>query len=313
MGDALEVLSTNNNWYKITINPLSEGYVHSKYVDVKDTNQSKVVTTKAELRNAPNTSGNLLATLDTGEVVNLTYQTGDWFYVNTEKGNGYIHNNNLSATKTVAPPSFSKSTENPQVKTTKVASITTNILNVRQQPSINSKQIDQVYRYNTFEVLSELEDWVSIKTSDGSTGYLYKDYVDITDEVATVSDTSGLGQQVVNYAKQFLGNPYVWGGNSLTRGVDCSGFTQQIMKKYGISISRTSRTQMTLMGIEFPKKDLLPGDLVFFGYNNRISHVALYMGNNQIIHANNSKTGIMMNALTDRRMAPYLGATRVIK
>lgn len=151
------------------------------------------------------------------------------------------------------------------------------------------------------------------KIANESTGYLHKkNYVSISDEVPTITQTTDLRQQIVNYAVQFKGNRYVYGGNSLTKGVDCSGFTQQVMKKFGISLSRTSRSQIN-DGQRVAKSDLLPGDLVFFGFNGRINHVALYMGNNMIIHANNPQTGIIVNELTDRRMRPYIGAARVIK
>ncbi|WP_304942129.1 C40 family peptidase [Vallitalea guaymasensis] len=311
LGEKLEIISTSDNWFKIDLDLLSNAYVHSNYVNIENSSNSKVVTTKAELRNSPNLLGNVLATIDKGQLVSIEYQTGDWFYVSTTKGKGYMYKNSLSETKSSDSKSLSTSQDTTEKTSKKVATVNTNILNVRQQPSISSKKIGKVYRNNTFEVLSESEEWVSIKIPNGSTGYIYKDYVVISDE-KTITDSSSLRQQVVSYAKQFLGNPYVWGGNSLTKGVDCSGFTQQVMKKFGISISRTSRSQIN-NGYRVSKNDLLPGDLVFFGYRNRISHVALYIGNNQVIHANNRKTGIIINTLGDSRLLPYIGATRVIK
>ncbi|MCT4542098.1 MAG: SH3 domain-containing protein [Vallitalea sp.] len=303
LGEKLEILSTNNNWHKINMNQLTNAYVHSKYVDVSNTSQ---IITKAELRNAPNLYSNIITTVEVSENVTIIYQTKEWFYVSTSKGKGYIHKDYLSSTnKSVSLPTTNKK------EAKQVASVKANILNVRQQPSTSSKKIGQVYRYNTFEIINELQDWVSIKTYNGSIGYIYKKYVDITDEL-TITNTSNKNQQVINYAKQFVGNPYVWGGNSLTRGVDCSGFTQQVMKKYGINISRTARTQIN-NGYRVSKKDLLPGDLIFFGYNNKITHVALYMGNNQIVHARNKKYGIVIDNLNVyMKYTPYIGATRVI-
>ncbi|MCT4598471.1 MAG: SH3 domain-containing protein [Vallitalea sp.] len=311
LGDTLEILSTNNDWYKINITQLDEAYVHSKYVNLQENKERIIISEEAELRNSPVSSSSLITLLPSGEKVKLVYQTGDWFYASTNKGNGYIHMRNLSATKVTSSLSLSQTTKKTEAKTKKFAKVTTSILNVRAEPSTSSKKINKVYRYNTFEVLSELDKWVSIKLSNGSTGYVYKDYVTLTDEISN-TNTLDLRQQVVAYSKQFLGNRYVWGGNSLTRGVDCSGFTQQIMKKFGIYINRTSRTQIN-NGYRVSKNNLLPGDLVFFGHNKRINHVAMYIGNNQIIHANNPKTGIIINALNDRRMAPYIGASRVIK
>jgi|GEM_PF-2425103 len=104
------------------------------------------------------------------------------------------------------------------------------------------------------------------------------------------------GNAIVEYAKQFVGNPYVYGGNSLTNGIDCSGFTQQIFGKFGITLPRTSGAQASV-GVEVPGlTSALPGDLiVYFG------HVAIYMGNNQIVHAGSEKTGINIKTGADYR------------
>lgn len=133
-----------------------------------------------------------------------------------------------------------------------------------------------------------------------------------TSEKETVA-TSGmsLGSTIVEDAKQFVGNPYVYGGNSLSTGVDCSGFTQQIMKRHGISISRTSRSQYENDGYQVSKSELQKGDLVFYGYNGSVSHVAIYIGSGKIVHANTSSTGIIISSL-DGSGKPYIGAKRVI-
>lgn len=127
-----------------------------------------------------------------------------------------------------------------------------------------------------------------------------------TDEVLVkdIKDVSKKRKEIVKYALQFKGNRYVWGGNSLTNGVDCSGFTQQVFKKYGVNLSRCSYQQVK-NGKEIAFEDLKPGDLVFF-YNKklgRIGHVALYIGDNQIIHAQSKKTGIVVSKWNYR--TPY--------
>ncbi|QUI25066.1 SH3 domain-containing protein [Vallitalea pronyensis] len=311
LGDVIEILSTKDEWHKIHMDNKSDAYVHSQYVEVKDTQSSLVSSEEANLFDGPNVMAGIIGTLKNGQSVKVLYAVDDWYYVETEQGKGYIHYKTLSATKSPETVTLTQAS-NPQEIKKRYAVVTTSILNVRHEPSTSSKKIDKVYQNNAFEIISELEDWVSIKTANGSTGYLHKDYVSISDEVPTITETSDLRQQVVNYALQFKGNRYVYGGNSLTKGVDCSGFAQQVMKKFGISISRTSRSQIN-DGQRISKSDLLPGDLVFFGYNGRINHVAIYMGNNMIIHANNPESGIIVNALNDRRMATYIGATRVIK
>ena len=96
---------------------------------------------------------------------------------------------------------------------------------------------------------------------------------------------------IVAYAKQFIGNPYVYGGTSLTNGADCSGFTMSIFAHFGISTGRSSRDQAA-KGREIPVSDIQPGDLLFYASGSTINHVALYIGDGQIIHASTAKTGI---------------------
>ncbi|MEG1145029.1 MAG: NlpC/P60 family protein [Clostridium sp.] len=99
---------------------------------------------------------------------------------------------------------------------------------------------------------------------------------------------------IVAYAKQFLGNPYVYGGTSLTNGTDCSGFTQGVYAHFGITTGRTSRDQAA-KGQEISIGNVQPGDLLFYASGNYINHVAMYIGGGQVIHASTSSTGIIIS------------------
>lgn len=99
---------------------------------------------------------------------------------------------------------------------------------------------------------------------------------------------------IVAYAKQFLGNPYSYGGSSLTNGTDCSGFTSSIYKAFGISIGRSSRDQAA-NGREIGVENVQPGDLIFYASGGRINHVAMSIGGGQVIHASTAKTGIIIS------------------
>ena len=96
---------------------------------------------------------------------------------------------------------------------------------------------------------------------------------------------------IVAYAKQFLGNPYVYGGTSLTNGADCSGFTQSVFAHFGITIGRSSRDQAA-KGKEISMSAIQPGDLLFYASGSYINHVAIYIGDGKIIHSSNPTTGI---------------------
>lgn len=116
--------------------------------------------------------------------------------------------------------------------------------------------------------------------------------------------TTASRQALIQYAKQFLGNPYVYGGTSLTDGVDCSGFVQQIFKHFGITTGRSSRDQYAnAQSISF--EQLQPGDLVFYASGDYINHVAIYAGDGVIIHAANARTGICTGRYNYRTPVGY--------
>lgn len=110
-----------------------------------------------------------------------------------------------------------------------------------------------------------------------------------SDSDSSSSSGSGSGSSVVDFATQFVGNPYVWGGTSLTGGADCSGFTQSVYANFGVSLPRTSYEQQNA-GTEVSYADAQPGDLICYG-----GHVAIYMGNGRIVHASNSVDGIKIS------------------
>ena len=142
-------------------------------------------------------------------------------------------------------------------------------------------------------ILSAAGNVIEAATSKGPTG-----------TSLPVIATTASRQALIQYAKQFLGNPYVYGGTSLTDGADCSGFVQQIFKHFGIDTGRSSRDQYAkAQSISF--SELQPGDLVFYGSGDYINHVAIYAGDGVIIHAANSRTGICTGRYNYREPAGY--------
>ena len=116
-----------------------------------------------------------------------------------------------------------------------------------------------------------------------------------------------ISNQVVNYAMQFVGGPYVYGGNSLTNGTDCSGFTKLVYANYGINLPRSAPEQ-AYSGVSVGLDNIMPGDLVLSGYDGVICHVAIYIGNEQLVHALNSNVGIVVTSLY---IMPILDVRRV--
>ena len=193
-----------------------------------------------------------------------------------------------------------------------VATVTTTTLFVREQPNTNSTIITMVPIEEKLDITEGKEDdpWVKIQI-DEDEGYISAQYVKISQELdkamtlkeleygAGMSDTR---VSLVNYAMQFIGNPYVWGGTSLTKGCDCSGYVQSIFRKYGYSLPRTSREQARV-GTKVSLENAKPGDLVFYGKGGTVNHVGIYIGNGQIVNASNKRTGIKVSNATYR--TPY--------
>ena len=124
----------------------------------------------------------------------------------------------------------------------------------------------------------------------------------------TVPYNEIISNQVVNYAMQFVGGPYVYGGNSLTNGTDCSGFTKLVYANYGINLPRSAPEQ-AYSGVSVGLDNIMPGDLVLSGYDGVIGHVAIYIGNEQLVHALNSNVGIVVTSLY---IMPILDVRRVV-
>lgn len=174
-------------------------------------------------------------------------------------------------------------------------------LNVRKEPSTDSEILEKVSAEERYEVTEVLDGWVKIVTLTGEEGYVSSDYVEVKYALNEAVEftppmTSSKRLAIIEYAQQFLGNPYVFGGTSLTRGTDCSGFVMRVFENFGISLSRTSKAQAN-NGTEISYSEAQPGDLIFYGRSgvSGIGHVGIYLGNGKIIHAASSRTGIIIS------------------
>ncbi len=192
-------------------------------------------------------------------------------------------------------------------------------LNLRKEASTIST-ILRALPYGTVTTVDRVgPEWVRVITDDGVKGYVSAQYVSLrsVEEVSrSAAAYSNKGQEIVSYAQQFIGTPYVWGGTNLNSGVDCSGFVYAVLRDFGISVNRTS-SGMASNGIAVEKSDLQAGDLVFFnsGGNSGISHVGIYMGDGNYIHSTDGAAyGVTITSLNSSYSArTYVTARRVIR
>ena len=190
-------------------------------------------------------------------------------------------------------------------------------INIREEMSTDSDVVGKIRKDAICEVLSIEEEWSEIESGEIK-GYISNEYLltgveaneralnlmeegkELETAITLTEYRYGKGvtdvqMEICEYARQFVGNPYVWGGTSLTKGADCSGFTMSVYKKYGVSLPHSSKAQANC-GKRISVSEVQPGDLVFYGGKN-IHHVAMYIGNGQVVHAQSAKTGIRISSM----------------
>ena len=182
-----------------------------------------------------------------------------------------------------------------------MAIVSTDRLNARTEPSTDAPIWTQISNNERYDVISQQDGWVEIAL-DTTSAYVATDFVDVRYALpeaipfTPLKEKESLRTQIVNYALQFVGNRYVWGGNDPHSGVDCSGFTKYVYSHVaGVSLPRVSREQART-GTKIDSSKMRPGDLIF--YTNRkgtVNHVAMYIGNGQIVHAASRRSGIKIS------------------
>lgn len=190
-------------------------------------------------------------------------------------------------------------------------------INIREEMSTESEIVGKIRKNGICEVVSIEEDWCEIESAEIK-GYISSEYLltgaeanekaeslmeegrELETALTMMEYRYGKGvtdiqMEICEYARQFVGNPYRWGGTSLTKGADCSGFTLSVYANYGVSLPHSSRAQANC-GTRIDVSEVQPGDLVFYGGKN-IHHVAMYIGNGQIVHAQSANTGIVVSSM----------------
>lgn len=220
--------------------------------------------------------------------------------------------------------------------------IGTGILNIKEENNPDARTVGTLKQGQLCYILADKDaDWVYIESGDVR-GFVEKKYLDNSDETKQQITTTGeeqyktaeetvkpeenaalyytlasveegtpsgeIRESILQFASQFIGNPYVWGGTSLTDGADCSGFVQQIYKQYGYDLPRVADDQ-SQCGTKIPVEDAQPGDLIFYAKEGHIYHVVMYAGDGKTIEAASTKLGIIESKVNTKNA---VWATRII-
>lgn len=253
------------------------------------------------LRSTPATEGEILATVSSGtSVVVLDEAEDGWYKVNYNSVEGYMSGEYLDvATKAETDLGYGKVDADGST------------LNMRAGASTSFDSLCSIPSGTVLELEGVYEGWYKV-TYAGNTGYVSSDYITITTEPAT-STSSALGEQIVALAKQYLGTPYVLGGNGPS-SFDCSGFTKYIYAQFGYTLNRTATDQLQ-NGVSVSRDELQPGDLVFFKYNTSkpVSHVGIYIGNGEFIHASTNRYMVQIDQMNTGHYANvFVYARRIL-
>ncbi len=247
------------------------------------------------VRETPDESGKLVGKMSNNAACEILGTEGDWVQIRSGKVEGYCHKDYL-----LSGILARKRAEEIVVT---VAEATSGGLRVRTEPNTDSEILTTMAEGESLEVVEgENNGWIKVMLDD-EIGYISADYAEVKENLDTAvtmtellygEGVSDVRVELCQYAKQFVGNPYVWGGTSLTKGADCSGFTLSVFKKYGISLPHYSVSQ-SQMGRKVSLSEAKAGDLVFYSNGSRVNHVGIYLGNGQVVHASSPRTGIKIS------------------
>ncbi len=330
-------------WYQVTVSG-ETGYMDATYRASSGSLYTKtsgdaVTNDSVNMRSGPSTADGVIVEVPAGASITLTGDNIDgWLSAGYNGNYGYIYGAFIGDGSSAPSPAPAATTDSSSSDSAPAASgsdiswdgatgtrYTNDALNLRSGAGSDQGVITVLTSGTAVSLTGGVSgNWVQVKVDGAGTGWVSADYLTDTAPAAAASDNASSqvpappsdseGQQIVNYAMQFLGYPYVWAGNSPDTGFDCSGFTEYVLiNTIGVDIGHSSYDQPNY-GTPVDMSNLEPGDLVFFANTDGpgVTHVGFYIGGGQFIHAENPSTGVVISDLnSDYYSSHYYGATRV--
>lgn len=306
--------TTEDGWYRIVSGNV-EGYVKAEYVVVGDeelaravsTRYATVTTTTLFVRSEPTTEASVLAMLPEGDdLVALDESVEGWVKVATVEGDGYVSADYVSMSTEYI---HAESKEEEEARLAREEAERQAAIKAAEEARRAREAEEAARRAQEEAAKKQQSSAASRPSSAGSSGGGNNNSSAGNSGNTTSSGAVGSsnsvsnGQAVVNYGMQFLGNPYVFGGTSLTNGADCSGFVQSVYAAFGVKLPRNS-TEQRSVGYGVSLDQIQPGDIVCYS-----GHVGIYAGNNTLLHASNEKTGITLTSPVTYR--PVIAVRRI--
>lgn len=315
LGDTAVVLEEpSGDWYKVSFAG-TEGYMSAEYLSVSAQAEADLGTgvpntdgASLNLRSGPGTGFDKLADIPGDAVLTLTGLDNGWYLTSYNGVSGYVSSDYVTLTGTSASLSSMTSAE-PAVQYG-ILNTDGSSLNLRSGPGTEFDKVASIPGSAVLTITGASDGWY-LTSYAGVSGYVSGEFITLTDSMPAVN--SDLGSQLVAYAKQFLGCSYIY-GSSGPNSFDCSGFTSYVFKHFGYTLNRSAADQYS-NGTVIDQSQMQPGDLILwraYGSSKTATHVGIYIGNNQYIHASSTKKCVTVNDMDYAANSRYVVGIRRI-
>lgn len=315
LGDTAVVLEDqSNDWYKVAFAGI-EGYMSAEYLAVSTQATADLGTgipdtdgASLNLRSGPGTGFDKLADIPNDAVLTLTGLDSGWYLTSYNGISGYVSSDYVTLTDTSAALPAMASAQ-PAVQYG-ILNTDGSSLNLRSGPGTEFDKVASIPGSAVLTITGTSGDWY-LTSYAGVDGYVSSEFITLSDSMPTVN--SDLSSQLVAYAKQFLGCPYIYGAAGPS-SFDCSGFTSYVFKHFGYTLNRSAAAQYS-NGTVVDQSQMQPGDLILwraYGSSKTATHVGIYIGNNQYIHASSTQQCITINDMDYAVNSRYVVGVRRI-